>query len=130
VNVILKRLSLFGLGLVLTLAVPVRSRSQPAGQEVAHAFMAQRVHPPEDSVKPTPSDEELARMKKDMEKKVNVRRQAELERDTERLLQLATELKQYVDKSNKDVLSLEVIKKSEEIERLARSVKEKMKGSN
>jgi hypothetical protein len=34
-----------------------------------------------------------------------------------------------VDKSNKDMLSIEVIKKAEEIEKLAHAVKEKMKGS-
>jgi hypothetical protein len=45
------------------------------------------------------------------------------------LLQLSTELKQYVDKTNENVLSFEVIKKAEEIEKLARSVKDKMKGS-
>jgi hypothetical protein len=39
-------------------------------------------------------------------------------------------LKQSVDKSDENVLSLDVIKKAEEIEKLARSVKEKMKGPN
>jgi len=39
-------------------------------------------------------------------------------------------LKQYVDKSNENVLSLDVLKKAEAIEKLARSVKEKMKGYN
>jgi hypothetical protein len=34
-----------------------------------------------------------------------------------------------VDKSSEDTLSLEVVKKAEEIEKLARSVKEKMKGN-
>jgi hypothetical protein len=44
------------------------------------------------------------------------------------LLELATELKQYVDKTNEDILSMDVIKKADEIEKLARSVREKMKG--
>ena len=69
-------------------------------------------------------------MQKQMQKKANEQRQAELKRDTERLLKLSTELKEYVDKSNENVLSLDVIKKAEEIERLARSVKTKMRGSN
>jgi hypothetical protein len=34
-----------------------------------------------------------------------------------------------VDKTNENVLSLEVLKKAEEIEKLAHSVKDKMKGS-
>ena len=56
--------------------------------------------------------------------------QADLKRDTDKLLKLATELKQYVDKSNENVLSLDVLKRAEAIEKLARSVKEKMKGYN
>jgi hypothetical protein len=70
------------------------------------------------------------RMQKDMAKKANEQRQAELKRDTERLLRLSTELKDYVDKTNEHVLSLEVLKKAEEIEKLAHSVKTKMKGNN
>jgi spore coat polysaccharide biosynthesis protein SpsF (cytidylyltransferase family) len=65
-----------------------------------------------------------------MAKKANQQRQADLKRDTDKLLKLATELQEYVSKSNENVLSLEVIKKAEEIEKLAHSVKEKMKGSN
>lgn len=64
-----------------------------------------------------------------MAKKANQARQAQLKRDTDKLFQLSTELKQYVDKTNENVMSFEVIKKAEEIEKLAHSVKEKMKGS-
>jgi hypothetical protein len=46
------------------------------------------------------------------------------------LLKLSLELKEYVDKSNENVLSLEVIKKADEIEKLAKSVRDKMKGPN
>jgi hypothetical protein len=68
-------------------------------------------------------------MEKDMAKKANQERQAQLKRDTEQLLKLATDLKEEVDKSNENLLSLEVIKKAEEIERLAHSIKDKMKGN-
>jgi hypothetical protein len=70
------------------------------------------------------------RLTQDMAKKANLERQAALKNDTDKLLKLATELKGYVEKSNENVLSLEVLKKAEEIEKLARSVKEKMKGPN
>ena len=73
-------------------------------------------------------DAQKAKMVKDMEKRANQQRQAELERDTEQLLKLATELKQQVGKSTENVMSLDVMKKAEEIERLAHSVREKMKG--
>lgn len=75
------------------------------------------------------SDQETQdRIQKDMAKKANQERQAQLKRDTEHLLKMATELKQYVDKTNENTLSMEVIRKAEEIEKLAHSVKEKMKG--
>lgn len=56
-------------------------------------------------------------------------RQRQLVDDTAKLLGLANELKVDVDKSSKDTLSLDVIRKADEIEKLAREVKEKMKGS-
>ena len=59
----------------------------------------------------------------------NTDRQKKLVADTERLVALANELKSQVDKSNKDTLSLDVVRKADEIEKLAHSVKEKMKGS-
>jgi nitric oxide reductase activation protein len=62
------------------------------------------------------------------EKMRNNDRQKRLVADTEKLLALATDLKAQVDKSNKDTLSVDVIKKAEEIEKLAHSVKERMKG--
>jgi hypothetical protein len=78
---------------------------------------------------PPPEEPERERMEKEMAKKANEERQAQLKRDSDRLFKLATELKTYVDKSNANTLSLDVIKKAEEIEKLAHSVKEKMKGN-
>jgi hypothetical protein len=74
-------------------------------------------------------DQERTKLEKDMAKKLNHERQVQLQRDTDSLLKLATELKKYVDKSNENTLSLDVVKKAEEIERLAHSVKEKMKAN-
>jgi hypothetical protein len=79
---------------------------------------------------PTPPDDpNRERAEKEMAKRANQEREAQLKRDTERLYKLAAELKDYVDKSNENTLSLNVIKKAEEIEKLAHSVKEKMKGN-
>ena len=55
-------------------------------------------------------------------------RQKRLVADTDKLLALATDLKAQVDKSTKNTLSVDVIKKAEEIEKLAHNVKERMKG--
>jgi len=65
---------------------------------------------------------------KQMMKMANTERQQEIRKDAEKLLELATELKHAVDKSNEHTLSLDVVKKAERIEKLAKSVKEKMKG--
>jgi hypothetical protein len=63
----------------------------------------------------------------------NTERKKQIADDSARLLQLATELKAEVDKTTKDTLSLAVIRKADEIEKLAHDVKTKMKltvGSN
>jgi hypothetical protein len=75
-------------------------------------------------------DEARSRIEHDMEKKAAKERVAALKNDTDKLLKLSVELKAFVDKSDENVLSLDVIKKADEIERLARSVKDKMKGPN
>ena len=76
------------------------------------------------------ADEVRARMTHDMEKKAAKERVAALKNDTDKLLKLSVELKSYVEKSDENVLSLTVVKKAEEIEKLAKSVKDKMKGPN
>ncbi len=58
----------------------------------------------------------------------NKQRHEALKKDTDKLLELATELKMYVDKTNENMLSVEVVRKADAIEKLARSVREKMKG--
>src|SRR5438067_10453029 len=56
-------------------------------------------------------------------------RQAQLVADTNKLFELSQELKAEVAKSKKDTLSLAVIKKAEEVEKLAKSLKERMRNS-
>lgn len=72
-----------------------------------------------------------AQMDRDMQqrqiKAMNLERQQDIRKDTDRLLELATELKAAVDKSNENTLSLDVVRKAEEVEKLAKRVKEKMK---
>ena len=59
----------------------------------------------------------------------NELRQKQMTEDTAKLLQLATELKTEMDKSTKDTLSMNVVRKAEQIEKLAHTVREKMKAS-
>ena len=67
------------------------------------------------------------RMQREADRRWNKERQAALKKDTDKLLEMATQLKQQVDRSNENILSLDVIKKADEIEKLAHSVREKMK---
>ena len=57
----------------------------------------------------------------------NAERKRQIAEDSAKLLKLATDLKAEVDKTSKDTLSLNVIRKADEIEKLAHNVKEKMK---
>jgi hypothetical protein len=54
-------------------------------------------------------------------------RQKKLQDDVNKLLALSTELKSAVDKTNKDQLSLDAIRKAAEIEKLAHSIQSRMK---
>ena len=55
--------------------------------------------------------------------------QKQLTDDTAKLLTLANELKAELDKSNKNTLSLSVIRKAQEVEKLAHKVRDEMKAS-
>jgi hypothetical protein len=57
----------------------------------------------------------------------NLQRQVEIKRDTEKMFQLTAELKDYLDKTGQSVMSMDAIKKAEQIEKLAHGVKSKMK---
>ena len=75
----------------------------------------------------TRQDPAQKEMQDRMMREANKRRQQDIRDDTDKLFQLATELKAAVDKSNENLLSLEVVRKADEVEKLARKVKEKMK---
>jgi len=82
--------------------------------------------PPQFRRPPQPSQAE-----RDMEdrqlKLANKKRQEDIQKDTQKLFVLASELKEAVDKSNENMLSLDVIRKAEEVEKLAKKVKDKMR---
>lgn len=77
---------------------------------------------------PGETDPEVrARMEHQREKLVNDDRHKRLAADVDKLVQLTNELKVDVDKTNKDELSIDVIKKAQEIEKLAHDVQNRMK---
>ena len=117
--------------LILSLCLLFFLALSPSGIVAQQQTLPPRSTPHTGDLNP-PADEDDARtrMTHDMEKKAAKERVAALKSDTDKLLKLSVELKQYVDKSDENVLSLDVIKKAEEIEKLAKSVKDKMKGPN
>jgi len=72
-------------------------------------------------------DPALRHMTEQMMIKRNAMRQQQIVSDTAHLLQLAQQLNDDVSKSNKDELSVTVVKDADEIEKLAKSIKEKMR---
>jgi hypothetical protein len=68
-----------------------------------------------------------ARMDEERMKAMNDDRHKKLAADVERMMALTNELKSDVDKTNKDELSVEVIRKAGEIEKLAHDVQARMK---
>jgi len=78
-------------------------------------------------VGPPPSQAEIE-MKQRVQKQRAQERFAQIKKDTDRLLDLATELKKSVDQASEQKLSLDVIRKAEQIEKLAKQVRQKMAG--
>ena len=105
-------------------AVPApaaKTPSDPAAADktaVAGTPLVSAAEAPKDpAVKLTPAEE------KDQQRK------DQLAADTAKLLQLANELKAEMDKSTKDTLSLNVVKKAEQVEKLAHKVRDEMKAT-
>ena len=67
------------------------------------------------------------RIDEERRKAINDGRHKKLEDDVDKLLSLTNELKTDVDKANKDELSLDVVRKAQEIEKLAHDVQSRMK---
>jgi hypothetical protein len=91
---------------------------------------SQPIPGPEASRFPDPNDQMAMHDQQNKKGKVeaaNQERKRQIADDSAKLLKLATDLKAEVDKTSKDTLSMGVIRKAEEIEKLAHSVKEKMK---
>jgi hypothetical protein len=115
-----------GLAFSLMTSPGALSRGQTAAQQ-PYPGQGSVLSPP--GRHPSPDSESMpSRIEEQQAQARNNERQKKLVADTDKLLALATDLKAQVDKTNKDTLSVDVIKKADEIEKLAHSVKERMKG--
>jgi hypothetical protein len=121
---------LLGSGIIFLAAIALltgiaQSGQQPSGENVDEPYIL-----PEANRLPDANDQ--MKMSEPQAKQQNfdaadAGRKKELSDKSAELLTLAMALKAEVDKTNKDTLSLNVIRKADEIEKLAHNVKEKMK---
>jgi hypothetical protein len=121
----LRLASFAALALLCAAALPARAQAHPTGTETGVTEPVQT--PPPLFANTNPTDPNQAKMLHSMEKERNVIRQQQIVDETNQLLDLAKQLKTAVDKSSKDQLSLNVVNTAAEIEKLAKSVKEKMR---
>ena len=112
----------FAIVILMLLFVP----TVPARNALLPSTINRRIDPQLGRRHPELSPQEQ-QLERDRARAMNKERQEKLKQDTDKLLQLATELKQYVDKSNENILSIDVVKKTDEIEKLAKSIRDKMK---
>ena len=120
------RLGLSAASVLLIAGSTAGSQTYDTGQMQQPPTMQQPLPPFGEA--PNHSDPMQRQRMAKMEKARNTDRQKQLERDTDKLLTLAKELKDEVDKSNEDTLSVDVVKKAAAIEKLAKSVKDRMRG--
>jgi hypothetical protein len=103
-------------------AVPAHAQTPPAA---TNPTMPGPPSPP--SFGDLTSDKADPAMAAKMVRERNEIRQKAIIDETNQLLDLAKQLKDAVDKTSKDQLSLQVVRKAEEIEKLAKDVKSKMR---
>lgn len=118
------------LGLLSLIGVDGLRNSEASAQYPVNQQLPQGVQqglPGSPSGRGQQGDEQQKEMMARMAIQRNTARQEQLVKDTVKLLALANELKTDVDRTNKNVLSIDVIKKADEIEKLAKNVKERMK---
>lgn len=77
-----------------------------------------------------PVDPAMRSMLHKMQEERNTSRQKKIEADTAQLLSLAKELHAAVSQSDKNTLSIDVVKDAEQIEKLAKGIKEKMRNGS
>lgn len=110
---------------VSCLAIP--ANSQP--QTPVNALQIQRLTPERETMNTGAASDLQQRMERGQIARVIAERQSQLRRDTEKLVALTAELKENVDKTGVNILSMDVIKKAQEIQKLAKSVQDKMKNA-
>jgi hypothetical protein len=113
--------------LSLTLfAIPANSQSR---KTPVNAVQVQKIAAEREATNNGSSNDPHQLLQQELIGRVVADRQSQLRLDTEKLVALTAELKQHVDKAGANVLSMDVIKKAQEIQKLAKSVQDKMRNA-
>jgi hypothetical protein len=113
--------------LSLTLfAIPAKSQSR---RTPLNAVQVQKIAAEREATNNAFSSDQHQQLEQELVARVVADRQSQLRLDTEKLVALTAELKQHVDKAGANVLSMDVIKKAQEIQKLAKSVQDKMRNA-
>lgn len=121
----LKYVAVLVFGLTL-FALPAKSQSRTIP---GNTLPVQKIAAEREAENNATSSEPLQRLERAQIAHLIAERQAQLRVDTEKLVALTAELKQHVDKTGVNILSMDVIKKAQEIQKLAKSVQDKMKNA-
>jgi hypothetical protein len=106
-------------------AIPANSQSRTTP---VYAVQVQRIAERE-AMNNGSSSSPQQRLEREQIARLVAERQAQLRIDTEKLVALTAELKQHVDKAGANILSMDLIKKAQEIQKLAKSVQDKMRNA-
>lgn len=108
------------------LAIPANSqlRAVPASLQQVQKIAAER-----EATNNAFSSDQHQLLQQELVARAVADRQSQLRLDTEKLVALTAELKQHVDKAGANILSMDVIKKAQEIQKLAKSVQDKMRNA-
>jgi hypothetical protein len=117
------KLHWLGLLLIMSMGAPSGAQVDPCTQD----FPAMRQHGRSRATEA--EDAQRDEMRRKQQQEMNQGRQESIKKDSEELLNLASQLKASVDKSSQNTLSVDVIRTAQQIEKLAKSVREKMKGN-
>ena len=113
--------------LSLTLfAIPAKSQ---LGAVPASVQQRQKIAAEHEATNNPLSSDQHQLLQQELTTRVIADRQSQLRLDTEKLVALTAELKQHVDKAGANILSMDVIKKAQEIQKLAKSVQDKMRSA-
>ena len=111
---------------VALLALPAHSQLKATP---VNAVQVQKIAAEREAMNNVSSSDPHQRLEQTMIARTIADRQSQLRIDTEKLVALTAELKQHVDKTGVNILSMDVIKKAQEIQKLAKSVQDKMKNA-